>query len=178
MLNPVLLLSLVTSFILCLGACAGSEAEAPLFQRSSLSDCGGFEDALLSEYDPRAEYCDHEVFHWRYDPSRETLELEDSRALLNCCGDHHIEAELLDGVLVVTETDMPEWGDARCGCMCTFDFSLSVEGVSAEPIMLHLVRHVTDDGAGEELLWQGEIDLTRGGGAAIIDHEDAGIWCE
>jgi len=166
----VLLLSLGSMLVLYLGGCAQSEDEAPLFQRASLSECGGFDLDRLPDNDPRTEYCDHEVLHWRYDLATETLEIIDSRVLLNCCGEHHIEADIVDGVLVVTETDMPEMGGLRCGCMCTFDFSLTLEGVPAESVELQLVRHVTDDGAGEEVVWQGNVHLALGTGAVIIDH--------
>jgi hypothetical protein len=173
---PSLLLTISLLFAL---SCAFDTAadSIPLVQHASLSGCGGFAADLDDPEEAPAAYCQAERLDWTYDPASETLALIDRRVLLNCCGDRRIGASLSNGVLTVTETDSPEVRDVRCGCMCTFDFSLTVVGVPDEPVMMELVRDITDDGEGPALIWRDELNPGFGSDSVVIDSTDAGIWC-
>ncbi len=119
------------------------------------------------------------MLHWAYRAETETLTLADARVLLNCCGEHAMTIDLLEGVYVVTETDDPEMtemGPARCGCMCVFDFTLQAAGIPQETIQVQLVREVSDWEEASDLIWEGELDLGQGTGAIVID-ETYEEWC-
>lgn len=176
--SPLILALPFIPLVLASGCAMSSEEAQPLVQHASLSGCGGFASDVFPALDPREAYCDAEVLGWRYHEASRTLEVLDSRVLLNCCGDHHVEADLLGDTLVVTEVDSPEEQGARCGCMCTFDFALSLQGIPGDPLVLQVVRHITDDGGGEEVVWEEAIDPLRGAGSAVIDGDAAGMWCE
>ncbi len=145
---------------------------------SELSPCGGF-----AEYEnaPAEElgYCDAEQLGWSYDAETRTLELLDSRILLNCCGDRTVEGDLIDGVYVITEIDRPEGGEpgGRCNCMCVFDFAITLEGVPEEVVSVRLVRDSDDEG-GPRTVWDGTLDLSLGAGSEVIDDTDVGPWCQ
>lgn len=160
----------------------------PLPFTAAVSECGGFSGAkpgdtpapLPMPLPPTpADYCKAEVLAWSHDAGSGRLELRDSRALLNCCGDRKIEATLVNGVYVLRETDAPEGGipGMRCNCLCVFDFDLAIENVKGTTVPVELRRHVTDDNAGEQLLWSGTLDLTQGAGQVVVDSSDALAFC-
>ena len=160
-----------------LGGCTGND----LAKESSVSACGGFGQArraLQADLtgDP-ATYCDAERLLWAYFSETQTLELSNNRVMLNCCGDHEVTVALEAGVYEVTETDAPEFGDARCGCSCVFDFSAGVDGVPAGQVDLRIIRDVTDSDAGPQLVWEGTIDTTTSTGAVEIERSDVAGWC-
>jgi hypothetical protein len=138
---------------------------------AEVSDCGGFPT------DDDGGYCDAEVLDWTYNEAERTLALTDSRALLNCCGDHGIAITLEDGVYVVAETDAPTTGGSRCDCLCVFDFALTASDIPSGRIPLRLTRHVTDEADAPSVVWEGEIDLGAGSGSVVLDTTDAGMWC-
>jgi len=164
-------------------ACWGCETEPVeagdppvLTQQPMISDCGGFEVEVVDSYS--GDYCAAERLSWTYDAATETLELLDSRALLNCCGEHSIEIQLVDGEYVIRETDAPDGGGGRCDCMCVFDFSLSVAGIPAGNLPIRVERHVTDEGAAPVVLHRGALDLAAGSGEVVLSDESAELWCE
>lgn len=134
-------------------------------QHQSISDCGGFETEIIRI--EGADYCEAEVLSWQFEG--EVLQFVDSRVPLNCCGDRAVEVEIVGNIYIITETDRPENGEARCRCSCVFDFSLTIEDVPEGVIDVELYREITDEGVGPELLWQGEIDLTETAGSVTID---------
>jgi len=139
--------------------------------------CGGFEAQARTAAKADAEYCDAEVLLWSYDSETATLSLADNRIFLNCCGDHSMVVTEEEGVYLVTETDAPEFGDARCGCMCVFDFSVEVQEVAMGVIDIKLVRDVTDSETGAEVIYEGSLDLADGSGSVIVDETDVEPWC-
>ena len=148
-----------------------------------VSECGGFEanqpapmPAPLPAPAP-ADYCAAEVLNWSYSADTGRLDLLNTRVFLNCCGDHSVRMDLVDGVLTVLELDKPEFGDARCDCMCVFDFQASAVGVPAGELAVELWRHETDQTADPVLVWQGTLDTAAGGGDEIVSEEDLGMWC-
>jgi hypothetical protein len=141
------------------------------------SGCGGFakQDGALFDADPA--YCAAQVLHWEYDAAAGKLALADARVLLNCCGEHSMTIAEQDGLYVVTERDAPEFEDARCACMCVFDFSLEATGVPEAVIPLQIILDVTDSQDGPRVTFEGELDLTQGSGSVVISEEDVEPWC-
>lgn len=154
-------------------ACGGGGPA--LSQQQAISECGGFEAQLRTSAD--TGYCDAEVLLWSYDSEIGTLSLADNRIFLNCCGEHSMEVTEEDGVYVVTETDAPEFGDARCGCMCVFDFTVEVYEIFDQAFDFRLVRDVTDSETGLEIVYEGSLDLAQGSGSIILDETDIEPWC-
>jgi hypothetical protein len=144
-----------------------------LTQHQAISDCGGFE---VTEGGGDGDYCAAERLEWSFDAAAGTLELTDSRVVANCCGDRSIEVELVDGVYVVTESDLPEGGDGRCRCMCVFDFALTIEGLGSGAIPVRLERDTPDD-SGLEVLWEGTLDLGAGSGSEVLDPRPEDSFC-
>ncbi len=144
-----------------------------------VSQCGGFPESMPDDDEDGIDddYCDAERLTWQYDASTGTLELIDSRALLNCCGDHTMTLELVDGVYVATEIDEPQGDGGRCDCLCVFDFALTATGISTGSVPLRLVRHVTDEGA-PVTIYEGTLDVTLGSGEIVLSTDDASPWCE
>ena len=170
--------TLITS-LLALGALAACSND--LSRESAVSACGGFAQsgqALVADLkgDP-ATYCEAERLLWAYFPATQTLELSNNRILLNCCGKHELDVTLDGTTYVITETDAPEFGDARCGCSCVFDYAAAVDGVPAGQVDLRIIRDVTDDDAGPAAVWEGSIDTTTSTGAVDITTGDIDPWC-
>lgn len=167
-------LSLVT---LLVAGCAGED----LSRDTQVSACGGFGQAAQAlradlNGDP-ATYCDAERLLWAYFEDTRTLELANNRILLNCCGEHDVDVALEAGVYVVTETDAPEFGDARCGCMCVYDYHTAIADVPAGQVDLRIIRDVTDSEDGPQLVWEGTIDTTTSTGAVEVETDDVEPWC-
>jgi hypothetical protein len=158
---------------------AGLCVDGTYIQEDKVSDCGGFEASGESLFDglEKMEYCDAEVLHWRYDETTQSLKLADARALLNCCGDHSMTVEEIDGVYVFTETDTPEGGWGRCLCMCVYDFVIKVDDIPPGTISIRIERVVTDWPEATGLVYEGELDLSLGTGSEIIDDTDVADWC-
>lgn len=151
----------------------------PLPQTPTVSECGGFAATAKSDGAPPLAYCDAETLTFTHDAATGTLELQNDRILLNCCGDRGITATLEDGVYVLRETDAPEGGSGRCNCMCVFDFKVSVQGVPAEAIKVQLERTITDDNASAgAIIWTGSLDLTQKSGSVVVDATDVAPWCQ
>jgi hypothetical protein len=172
----------VAASALALLAC--DESDDRLTRNSAISACGGFFGANSAHHkDPMgdpATYCDAQVLWWSYTSDTQVLALSDNRVDLNCCGDHSIDVDLVDGVYVVTETDAPQAnaGGARCGCSCVFDFSTEIVTVPEGTVQLRIVRNVTDSEAGPETAWEGSLDLTDGSGHETIDASAVVMNCE
>ena len=167
--------------LIALGGCA-NEGPGPidtppeLRQTGVVSDCGGFASMADLFEEPDGGYCDAERLHYEYDAETGTLELRDARILLNCCGDRSVDVELVDGVYVIHEIDLPEGGEegGRCNCMCVFDYDIAIEDVPAELVQVRLTRN---EGDGASTVWEGELDLTSPVGVTVVDDEDVGGWC-
>ena len=151
-----------------------------IVQQATTSDCGGFATATSGgDSGDAPAYCDAEVLHWTYDAQTQKLFLNNSRIELNCCGEHDMVIAKEGDVYVVTETDAPEMHmgqGARCGCTCVFDFALEAEGIAQETIQVEVRRHVTDDSAGLQTVFQGSLDLSEQSGWEIIDGTPT-MWC-
>ncbi|MDY0000027.1 MAG: hypothetical protein RBU30_01890 [Polyangia bacterium] len=161
---------------LALVACDEDPEGTALTQQSAISECGGFADPGngLPVQDPTT-YCDAELLHWAYGSG--SLALANTRISLNCCGEHGMSVELVDGVYVVHERDEPGPGGYRCRCMCAFDYTLEANGIPEGVISMRLEREVTDSGAGTELIWEGELDLAEGSGTITIDSSPLEFGC-
>jgi len=159
-----------------LGSCSEEGSPGALVQRPATSACGGFFAGAKSPLGDPATYCDAEMLWWAYDAATGMLTLANNRIELNCCGDHSIAVTLEEGVYVVTERDAPEFADARCGCMCVWDFDVEVDDIPNGVIDVRLVRNVTD-GGGPRTVWTGSLDLTLGTGSVTIDAGTAEPWC-
>jgi hypothetical protein len=157
----------------------GNYTDTPVMkQQDRISDCGGFAKASSPLLVPKADYCAAEVLHWTYESDTQTLKLADARVLLNCCGDHGFTVEEQNGVYIFTQTDAPEGGLGRCGCMCVFDFVIEVQGIPAGTIPIRIARDVTDWPEGSGLVIEADLDLTQGSGSIVVDETDVGPWCE
>jgi len=178
MTRVILSATFVISMILAT-ACGGysSGPGSITSQSDQVSNCGGFEQQGDALFDAGLPYCDAEVLHWRYDAATGILELADARILLNCCGIHSMQIAEQDGVYVITERDEPEFDNARCACMCVYDFTIEASGIAEGVIPLRIEREVTDWEEGSGLVWEGELDLSQGSGSVVIDETDVGPWC-
>lgn len=146
-----------------------------------VSECGGFggfgNSSALTAADADT-YCDAEVLTWTYDSAEKTLSLSNERVSLNCCGAHSVAIQQTDtDIYVVSEVDAPEFGDARCGCMCVFDFRVTGVDVPERTITLELTREVTDSETPFVEVFSGQIDLTEGSGRIVIDESDLAMGC-
>lgn len=167
-----------------IAACGTTTDTTPsgLVQKPLISECGGF--VKQTKIDPPSPdpstYCEAERLLWVYDAASSELGLTNSRMQLNCCGEHSIEVREEDGIYVIAERDAPEivqGEEARCGCMCVFDFGVSVEGIPPGVIDVRIVRDVTDDDAPEAVVYEGQIDLGEVQGSITIDTTSAEPWC-
>ena len=161
------------------GGDATDSPSSEVGQNAQVSDCGGFgannRDAI--------PYCDAELLRWSYDASSQTLSLLDQRAFLNCCGDRTFTVNFDPdrNVYTATEIDSPEMvgGEgARCGCMCSFDWITDVVDVEPGTINLELGRHVTDDDAGAQTVWSGQLDLMEVQGQVVVDDQPLDYGCD
>ncbi len=162
--------------MLALATAVGCKQGLALEQQDDTSACGGFAAQTSSTVWAVGDYCDAEMFYWEYDSAAQSLSLANERILLNCCGEHSMTVVEEDGVYVVTERDAPEFSDARCGCMCVFDFSVDVQGIPLGTIPIRVVRNVTDNEDGPEVVLEESIDLGEGSGAFVIDPIPTD-WC-
>jgi hypothetical protein len=178
---------------ICLSACgnfAGDIPDGELQTNQKLSACGGFlaesTNALTSytrnvtppDPTPPEDYCSAETLEWSYDEDSGTLTFTNWRVLLNCCGEHNITAEWVEGALIITETDDPDEFGGRCGCMCVYDYSISISGIPSESFTIKIVRQVSDDERSSGQVFEGQIDLGQNAGTATIDDSDVYPWCE
>jgi hypothetical protein len=106
--------------------------------------------------------CAGEEMRWSHDATAGVLKLDDGRVQLNCCGQRSVHVERVDNVLEVTERDAPD-GAGRCASMCAFDLSTSISDVPSGEVFVKLLRDVTDEGGSPVLVWQGSLDLSKGG---------------
>jgi hypothetical protein len=145
---------------------------------SKISECGGLEaggDTLPKARGYSDAYCDAEVLHWLFDTSTQTLTLTHARVAANCCGDHSLSVKLQEGVYVVTEVD--KWKPpGRCRCICVYDYTVDIPGVSGDTVEIKLVREVIDPPPESEsfTVWEGSLDLSEGEGWFIIDETPVG----
>jgi hypothetical protein len=174
MMTKLVSLIAILSTSVAAAACGGGGGPE-IAQQQAVSECGGFEAQLRTTAD--TGYCDAEVLLWSYDSETSTLSLADNRIFLNCCGEHSMVVTEEEGVYVVTETDAPEFGDARCGCMCVFDFTVEVYDIVDQAFDFELVRDVTDSESGPEVVYEGSLDLSEGSGSIVLDETDIGDWC-
>ena len=147
---------------------------------SRVSECGGFNseakrtgsDIFFTRDD--STYCDAERLQWLYDENTQTLEVMNTRVLLNCCGEHEITAINDNNIIVIMENDQPVNGKGRCHCMCVYDFFIEISGVSPGIITLKLDMTVDDTTLNK---WEGKIDLGKGNGVIIIDDKPLAYGC-
>lgn len=168
---------------LLVAACTTTTADpndptsSEIAQSSTVSECGGFPQPTGSG---TSGYCDAEVLGWSHDAASQTLKLVDSRIELNCCGVRSSKLEKRGDGYLLTQTDAPEVFDgqeARCGCMCVFDFALEAQDIPQGVISLEVVRNVTDDAGGPTTVFQGSIDLAEQSGQIDIDTTPS-EWCQ
>ena len=171
-------LIVIAAFTLILAACQTSNNPDGISQNYAVSDCNGFGAAAPHVFKDNSNYCDAEILHWSYDASTQTLSLADNRILLNCCGDHEMFMTLEQGVYVVTERDAPQFGDARCGCMCVFDYTMEAHKIPLGQFPIRLVRDVTDWPEGSGIVYEGTLDLSQGSGAIVLDDTPEPDWCQ
>jgi hypothetical protein len=151
---------------------------------SFLSECDGFssQQQALQVQPPTPDrgddlYCDAERLYWEYDGGANRLILLNTRAMLNCCGEHDMDIEEIEGGYLVTETDDPG-SEGRCLCTCPFDFLMYIDGVASGTVKLQLERAVTDWPEGSGTLIDVELDLSTGSGVFVIEESDASGFCE
>ena len=161
-------------------ACGGSSSG--LGVNGEVSECGGFGlsgpagPPIPQETGHAYSECADDVIEWSHDSSSQTLSFLNKGVFLNCCGDHAISVALESGVYVITESDEPESGDARCGCMCMFDYAVDIPNLSGDSVDIKVQRNITDASPALSVIWEGSLDLTQGSGQEMIE-EDAG-WCD
>ena len=142
-------------------------------QMATFTECGDQEQT--------PEYCAAEVLEWSYDAGSGALTLKDSRAYLNCCGERTIKAFKIDDTTYeLRETDDPavleDGSEARCGCMCVFDYGIQIPDVAEGVITVRVKREISDSDNGN-LDWEGMLDLSEGEGEQTLDTTDAGGFC-
>lgn len=131
-----------------------------------VSDCGGFEKA--QEKTARSVQDTSETLRWTYGSKTRILEIVHADVLLNCCGEHSIVAEWDGDVIVIAESDQPA-DEGRCHCLCRFDFSSIIPGLSPEVIGIRLELTVDSTVIRR---WSGDIDLSEGSGELQLVETD------
>jgi hypothetical protein len=179
MFRQVTRMMVVITAIALVAGCGGytDQNDPVITSEDRVSACGGFESQGSPLLGDPVDYCAAEVLHWLYEADTQILKLADARVLLNCCGDHAMTVAEQDGVYVFTETDDPEFGDARCACMCVFDFAIEVTGITTGVIPIRIQREVSDWPEGSGLILEAELDLSLGSGFITIDETDVYPWC-
>lgn len=125
-----------------------------------VSDCGGFNDSLKRW----ASDDIMETVIWSYDAESKTLRILDAGVILNCCGDHAIEAQVSGTVITVSESDKkPKEG--RCRCECNYDFAVDITGLSVGEYTLIVKRTIDDE---SRVLVESAIDLSSPSGSISI----------
>jgi hypothetical protein len=162
--------TLAAAWMLLAGACVPPAG----VQEELISERGGFpEPEMRLAPEAEGDYCAAEVMRWRYDEAAETLRFADARVLLGCCGQRRALIERVDSLIELTEVDEAEPGAGRCEGVCAFDIAVSAPAVPPGPLVLRLLRDVTDAQGGPVLVWQGELDLSQGAGAVTLDDTPA-----
>ena len=125
-------------------------------------------------------YCAAERLVWAYDATAKTLKLDNTRAMLNCCGERKIQVfKNPDGSYKILETDDPD-PNGRCNCMCVFDFGITVPDVEAGTLDVTFERHITDLSMNaKRTVWSGKITVPAmdANDSIDVDMEDASAWC-
>jgi hypothetical protein len=178
----------ITIVCLCLGmvlsACGGYDNGGPAEFGWMVGGCAGQDQALVEqtegyteECDPdpllpeEMDYCTEKLF-WEYDAQNQVLQLVDGPVSLNCCGLRYVRSEITEGDYTLIEMDEP--GDGRCRCMCDSIYSVCIHGLAEGQVPIRLYRHVTDDATTEPtLIWEGQLDLTEGGGQIDLGPSDS-----
>lgn len=156
--------SVVASLVL--GGCIEPESA----QEGLVSEAGGFsEPEQRLVIDGEESYCGAEVLRWRYDRALGTLQIADSRLLLNCCGQRAMRVHRIDSLYEITERDEPDAADPRCDSVCAFDFAVSIPEVAPGKAFVRLLRDITDIQGSATLVWQGELDLSQAAGEVVLD---------
>lgn len=174
-------LGLFVVLVASAGCVTGEGGEGPWavdVTQQAVSDCGGFDyDEVDGARGEEMNYCEAELLNWRYDATGGELALVDARAILNCCTELSIDAEMVDNVLVVTEVDDMEAAGGPCRCMCVYDFSISLDGIPEGPLAVEIYR-ISDETVGPMLVWSGMLDLADGSGSELISDEEGAMYCE
>ena len=161
-------------------SCSTPESDLGLGNNPLLSGCGGFTDELDRHYDSDTKSCGDDRLIWGYDSTTQTATFMNEGVFLNCCGLHSISiTQQTNGTYVITQIDEPEIDDGhelRCGCMCLFDYGISLHDVPEESIPIQIVRYVPDNNPNTWTAWEGTLDLSEGNGEVLI-QADVG-WCD
>ena len=164
-------------FILSLFAILSCDTLPDLSENAQISSCGGFEQETVLHGVDEEEYCKDELFTWTYNEESKTLSFINKNVWLNCCGDHSLRVEKKEGKFIIHEKDAPEGGDARCSCMCFFDFKADISiSVDATTIDIEIHRFITDSDSGDDKVWEATVDLSQRTGVSTI-KEHIG-WCD
>ncbi len=175
-------------------ACSDSDDDPGIGINNAVSECGGFvesdgnvsarvkaveePDADSADDDAAADGDDMEmcqvddVLEWIYDADAKSVTFTNRNVYLNCCGNHVISIDEADGVYTLLERDAPENGDARCDCMCFFDWRIDLPDLDADSLDLRLKRFVTDTHDDPWLVWEGQIDLGENEGSILIEEQE------
>jgi len=175
-------MKLFLPFLALLSLSAGCGGTKDLGTNGQVSDCGGFPQASEKSVPPPSEEdedCGDDTLEWSYDSASETVSLLNKGVFLNCCGTHSVTVDLEEAVYVVTEVDDPEsdgLNDLRCGCMCSFDYSVEVPDIAEGDFVMRIVRSVSDQTPAVWTAWEGTLDLTQGSGEELIEAQVG--WCD
>ncbi|AKT43504.1 hypothetical protein [Chondromyces crocatus] len=160
------------------GLLAGVGCDPPgAIPEEILSERGGFAEPaqrLVSGQEP--DYCSAEILRWQHDPATETLRVADARVMLGCCGRRGARVERVDSLVELTEVDAPE-ESGRCDTTCAYDVAVAVPSVPPGPVVLRVLRDITDAQGGPVLVWQGTLPLEDRTGSVILSDEPAGRGC-
>lgn len=146
-----------------------------------VSDRGGFVDPGLRLADgAEGDYCAAEVLRWRYEEATGTLRIADARVLLGCSGRRGASVERVDSMIELTEIDAPDAdGSLRSSeGTCAYDVAVSVPTGSRHPVVLRVLRDVTDAQGGPSLVWQGVLDPAQGAGSVVLVDTPADPSCQ
>ena len=177
--------ALLSSILFFIYSC-GEDSRKNLGLNAKISECGGFtndvkqtlkvsDDTLENssdESEPENRDCGDEVLNWQYNRETNTVTFQNSNVWLNCCGNHSIKIHYnqTSDIYEIAEKDSPV-KDARCGCMCLFDFHVSLADISHEKIKIKLTIDVTDSKADKQTVIDAtELNLTESSGSIIIEE--------
>lgn len=173
MKNLIIMVSFVL-MILSVG-CEGVNSSSDLAENVKTSECGGFENGVVTKLPGgETENCSQKLI-WSYDESSGVLNIINEAVNLNCCGKHAVIIEKTgeDGYDFIM-IDNSDHG-ARCKCMCFFDYSADIAGVDNSSVKLRVYTDIEEEEE-KTLHWEGTLDMTQKSGTIVV-KERTGEGC-
>lgn len=157
---------LVAVLTLLIGCDNGGQQTQTQTFPTSISECGGFDDTVAAT---KAEPNINETLEWSYDAGTGDVTITNRNICINCCGDHSIETNAIDGGYAMTEIDMKQDGLMRCKCNCLFDYRITLPAPENKQLSLDIKRLIEESGT--SAVWNGTLQLESITGSILIKSQ-------